>query len=465
MSIYAKQFFYYLFSIFKYICFRPFSSAFIFLILFFISKNAFANETYYDYEPVSFEIHSSYTGILSFTSPLNACDSIVDLFENPDNIVASNAEMQISDNTLLICKYFRTTGSFREVRFYEDGSSVYYVRDKLYNFTWLMNINPGLLQENCSDYKDQVIDFYLKDFNTHWISYDKTMQKETGETFHCVIDKLNIDETPQGVGDGTKCYAAQYFFTGEESDGTYVMPLEHRCGVSIDEFNNDIDGDGVPNHVDDDIDGDGLLNTEDDDMDGDGIPNSEDDDMDGDGWPNICRNDFGTLIDCSLTEAGKDPDIDGDGIPNEEDPDIDGDGVPNEEDPDREGDGVTSPSEDCFTVSDVSENLKCQFSAAAEKETNAFYEQLQETPLFKLIDNFFGIPTTSNLDEDGNLSAYSGSSFECPVMAEKRIDIMDTYIEFPEINFCGELWDMLYTVIYFSVVFGAILFGVFRFFI
>lgn len=60
-----------------------------------------------------------------------------------------------------------------------------------------------------------------------------------------------------------------------------------------------------------------------DDIDGDGIPNSEDPDIDGDGIPNDI-----------------DPDIDGDGIPNESDPDQDGDGINDEDDPDDDNDGT-----------------------------------------------------------------------------------------------------------------------------
>lgn len=500
MVYYAKQFLFYLFSFFKYILLRPFSAAFIFFILFVISKSAFAssvvsqecwgtgcskslNEISLNIE-VDFSNSNTFIGQQNFSSIQELCAVTgPDLFNNPND--PDTYFVECNDIYKFSVQNF-DDGSIRQIlEFYvrnRRAGTIYNTKvsavlgEPNFPLRWANNLSPGTYialsgnsnysyANKCTSFKDQVIDFYLKDLNTHWISYDKTMQSEDGSTFYCRIDKLNIDETPQGVGDGTKCYAAQYYFTGDEEFGDYVMPAEHRCSVSIEDFNDDIDGDGVPNHLDDDIDGDGLLNTEDPDMDGDGIPNEEDDDMDGDGWPNICREgQFGPLIDCSLTDAGKDPDIDGDGIPNEEDPDIDGDGIPNEEDNDREGDQVTTPSEDCFNVSDVSDNLKCQFSAAAEKETINFKDSLKQTPLFLLIDNFFGIPTTSNLDDEGNLSIYSGSNFDCPSIAAQSFDIVGYDLEFPEIDFCGELWTMLYTMIYFSVVFGAILFGVFNFF-
>jgi hypothetical protein len=78
----------------------------------------------------------------------------------------------------------------------------------------------------------------------------------------------------------------------------------------------DIDGDGVPNGLDEDIDGDGVPNIQetgpDGDIDGDGIPNSED------------TTDFGDSSD----QEGPQGDIDGDGIPNSLDSDDDGDGIP-----------------------------------------------------------------------------------------------------------------------------------------
>jgi hypothetical protein len=465
MVYYAKQFLFYFLSFIKFILLKPFSSAFIFFLIFIFYSNVVRADYYFNDEVYITLIHNGLDQV--FSSPADACiyfydNNYAELYQNGQSQWASvdlpNSRLSEIQNTLY-CRVLTESG-------YGSTASIYPTRSDGWKFFEWSTENPNADPDNkCAIYEDQVIDFYLKDFNTHWISYDKTMQAEDGSTFFCRIDKLNIDDTAQGVGDGTKCYAAQYYFTGDEEFGDYVMPVEHRCSVSLEDFNNDIDGDGVPNHLDEDIDGDGILNTEDDDMDGDGIVNSEDDDMDGDGWPNICREgQFGPIIDCSLTDAGKDPDIDGDGIPNEEDDDIDGDGIPNEEDNDREGDQVTTPSEDCFNVSDVSDNLKCQFSAAAEKETTAFMDSLKETPLFLLIDNFFGIPTTSNLDDQGNLTTYSGSNFDCPSIEAKTFDLMGYDLEWPEINFCGELWDMLYTMIYFAVVFGAILFGVFSFF-
>ncbi len=49
-------------------------------------------------------------------------------------------------------------------------------------------------------------------------------------------------------------------------------------------FNQDTDGDGIPDHLDDDDDGDGIPDHLDKDDDGDGIPDDQED-SDGDGIP------------------------------------------------------------------------------------------------------------------------------------------------------------------------------------
>jgi hypothetical protein len=102
---------------------------------------------------------------------------------------------------------------------------------------------------------------------------------------------------------------------------------------------NDIDGDGVPNALDEDIDGDGQTNIQDDDVDGDGIPNA-DEVADG-------TNPFGDGDD----QEGAQGDIDGDGIPNNVDNDDDGNQIPDG----VQGDGTCDGGQ--TTVDD--ENADC----------------------------------------------------------------------------------------------------------
>ncbi|MFH2007029.1 MAG: FG-GAP-like repeat-containing protein [bacterium] len=63
--------------------------------------------------------------------------------------------------------------------------------------------------------------------------------------------------------------------------GNYHTPLGQ--GTLELPYNDDLDGDGIPNAEDGDVDGDGILNQDDDDVDGDGVPNNWDWDDDGDG--------------------------------------------------------------------------------------------------------------------------------------------------------------------------------------
>lgn len=72
-----------------------------------------------------------------------------------------------------------------------------------------------------------------------------------------------------------------HLFSG--SITTEQLPPVCGCGCSS---SGDLDGDGVPNDIDDDIDGDGWGNDVDGDVDGDGILDEADPDIDGDGTPN-----------------------------------------------------------------------------------------------------------------------------------------------------------------------------------
>ncbi len=119
-----------------------------------------------------------------------------------------------------------------------------------------------------------------------------------------------------------------------DSDGDSV-PDNVECPDGIDSCP-DLDGDGVPNHMDPDDDGDGILTRDerpsgDADTDGDGRPNHYDDDDDGDGILSATEND-----------APEGSDVDGDGTPNYLDLDSDADGATDEVEGegDDDGDGI-----------------------------------------------------------------------------------------------------------------------------
>ncbi|HSH00548.1 MAG TPA: thrombospondin type 3 repeat-containing protein, partial [candidate division Zixibacteria bacterium] len=130
----------------------------------------------------------------------------------------------------------------------------------------------------------------------------------------------------------------------------------------------DLDGDGIPDSLDDDIDGDGVPNATDifptdpnesADLDNDGIGDNADPDRDGDGVNNdvdAFPNDAAESSDLDGDGIGDnaDPDRDGDGVDNTADAfpndpaessDIDGDGIGDNADPDRDGDGISNDYE------------------------------------------------------------------------------------------------------------------------
>ena len=130
-------------------------------------------------------------------------------------------------------------------------------------------------------------------------------------------DGIPNAEDPDNDGDGVS------------DDNEDIKTLEDNDDSVSDE--KDTDGDGISDDKDDDIDGDGITNDKDTDDDGDGTPDSQegDNDLDNDGIPN-----------------DKDDDIDGDGITNDKDPDDDNDGVPDDKDLDDDNDGTPDSEED-----------------------------------------------------------------------------------------------------------------------
>ncbi|MBL31663.1 MAG: hypothetical protein CMP62_02940, partial [Flavobacteriales bacterium] len=138
-------------------------------------------------------------------------------------------------------------------------------------------------------------------------------------------------------------------------------------------FNEDVDGDGILNNIDDDIDGDGipnygndgLIDSSTEDTDGDGIVNNEDSDIDGDGEYDNCGEPYDDIngdgicnfVEITCDEAicifmcnEDDLDIDGDGINNEDDEDIDGDGIDNENEDDLDIDGDNIPNNEDYLI-------------------------------------------------------------------------------------------------------------------
>merc|ERR1712072_110640 len=129
-----------------------------------------------------------------------------------------------------------------------------------------------------------------------------------------------------------------------------------RLGAAGFHGDNDLDNDGIMDHIDDDDDNDGISDEEDDDNDGisdeedgddddfdnDGISDEIDTDDDNDGL----ADDIDTDDDNDGIPDDYDNDTDGDGIVDAKDDDDDGDGISDEDDNDDDGDGIADDDED-----------------------------------------------------------------------------------------------------------------------
>ena len=130
---------------------------------------------------------------------------------------------------------------------------------------------------------------------------------------------------------------------------------------------NDIDGDGIANHLDTDMDGDGTYNQYDYDVDGDGIYNEDEADYVG------AHQDayFGQGMDAY-------GDMDGDGVINRNDNDIDGDGVANDvdKDPDNKNVGAQDSAANPAAANSGAANSAAADAAAAQPpaESGGFFQ-------------------------------------------------------------------------------------------
>lgn len=151
--------------------------------------------------------------------------------------------------------------------------------------------------------------------------------------------EIGDEDTPEDNGSG---------FLDDASDEEDGGDNNNEFDPNDDYHAVDVDGDGIPDHMDDDVDGDGVPNDQDGehdpDVDDDGVPNEADDDNstfdpgfgdeDGDGTPDNQDLDADGNGKFDDTE-----DMDGDGVPDRSDADADGDDIADPDDPDG-GDGT-----------------------------------------------------------------------------------------------------------------------------
>ncbi|MEZ4864571.1 MAG: hypothetical protein R3C14_24865 [Caldilineaceae bacterium] len=166
-----------------------------------------------------------------------------------------------------------------------------------------------------------------------------------------------------------------------DNDGDGILTGNEDLNGDGNIYNDDSDGDGTPNYLDNDDDNDSVL-TKDEDVNGNG--NRADDDTDGDKTPNYLDNDDdGDLI------PTKSEDINKDGNPANDD--SDGDKTPNYLDNDDDNDGILTRDEDANHDGDPTND-------DADKDGTPDYLDTDSTADF----DGDGLPNNIDLDDDND---------------------------------------------------------------
>jgi len=223
-------------------------------------------------------------------------------------------------------------------------------------------------------------------------------------------------------------YTVNVTFYSLDADGDgWLDQLEIDCGTDPNDnasFPTDTDGDGICDALDDDIDGDGIGNDLDEmpldengssDLDGDGIADDVDPDVDGDGWSNIAEQICLGASSMAHMEANVTPsDYDGDGLCDiTENSDLEHSSASTYLDSDGDNDG-TDDETDAF-----------DFDECADTDTDG--DRLPDSIDTSLLDadnNTVCLPETpTNLtaddddDDDGHSDAYEVACGSDPLLA------------------------------------------------
>jgi len=207
--------------------------------------------------------------------------------------------------------------------------------DSTDRFTFDVPANHGVNIELSHGYDLPGVWMILDCYDTSWNAFCLQAWATGGQTYNTSSQASPFDSW-MGIGvrnwggydtTGTNYTVNVTFYTLDADGDGWLDQLEIDCGTDPYDnasFPTDTDGDGECDALDDDIDGDGIGNDIDEmpldengssDLDGDGIADDVDPDVDGDGWSNIAEQICLGTTSMAHMEANVTPsDYDGDGL-------------------------------------------------------------------------------------------------------------------------------------------------------
>ncbi len=207
--------------------------------------------------------------------------------------------------------------------------------DSTDRYTFDVPANHGVNIDLSHGYDVPDVWMILDVFDSSWNQIGMSAWGSGGQTFNTTTVASPTDSW-MGIGvrnwgsydtTGTNYTVNVTFYTLDADGDGWLDQLEIDCGTDPNDANStplDTDGDGICDAIDDDIDGDGIGNDLDEmpldengssDLDGDGIADEVDPDVDGDGWSNIAEQICLGATSMAHMDANVTPsDYDGDGL-------------------------------------------------------------------------------------------------------------------------------------------------------
>ena len=307
--------------------------------------------------------------------------------------------------------------------------------DSTDRFTFDVPANHGVNIDLSHGYDVPDVWMILDVFDNSWNQIGMSAWTNGGQTFNTTSVASPFDSW-MGIGVrnwgtydtvGTNYTVNVTFYTLDADGDGWLDQLELDCGTDPYDnasFPTDTDGDGECDALDDDIDGDGIGNDLDEmpldengssDLDGDGIADDVDPDVDGDGWSNIAEQICLGATSMAHMDVDVTPsDYDGDGLCDiTEDSDLEHSSASTYLDSDGDNDG-TDDETDAFDFDEC---------ADTDTDRDGMPDSI-DTGLLDASNNTLCLPETpTNLTEDddddgdGHTDAYEADCGSDPLLA------------------------------------------------